>query len=153
MQPEEQRSMTTTITYPIQHHHRLKKRLFAVHNGVLAAILAWVVEVHVLGISLTTRFGSSAPRTLGLIQIIGVAAFATLTGWVLLSLMERRVTRAGVRWTVIATGVTLVSLALPVFAATSQSATIALIVMHLAVGASYIPFMNCSSLTAGESLR
>lgn len=140
---------TTTITSSVHHHRSTRTlRLFAMHNGVLAAIVAWVVEVHLLGISLMTRFGSSAPRTLPLFQIIAVSAFVSLAGWAVLSFMERRSSRAAVSWTVLAVVAMLASLALPIAAAASVSALVGLIVMHVAVGASYVPFMYRSARRA-----
>ncbi|MGC8480904.1 MAG: DUF6069 family protein [Acidimicrobiales bacterium] len=139
---------TTTMTGTVPHRNTLKIRLFAVHNAVLAAIVAWVVEVHLLGISLVTQFGSSAPRTLPLVQIIAVSGAVSLAGWAVLSFIERRSGRAAVSWTVLAVAVVFASLALPIAAAVSVASMVALIVMHIAVAASYVPFMYRSALRA-----
>ncbi len=125
----------------------VKMRIFAVHNAVVAAVITWVVEVHVLGIHLGIRFGTGAATTLGLAQIIGVSLVVSLLGWALLSFAERRLSRATILWTVTAVGVVVVSLALPLAATTSTAAMIGLIIMHILVGAGFIPFMYRSSLS------
>ncbi|MHB1733033.1 MAG: DUF6069 family protein [Ferrimicrobium acidiphilum] len=124
-----------------------KMRIFAVHNAVVAAVVAWVVEVHVLGIHLGIRFGTGAATTLGLAQIIGVSLAVSLLGWALLSIAERRLPRATILWTVVAVGVVVASLALPLTATTSTTAMIGLIIMHILIGAGFIPFMYRSSLS------
>ncbi len=135
----------TTIADPRQLHNPLKRRVFAVHNAVVAAVVVWAIEVHVLGITLGTQFGSAAATTLGIAQIIGVTLFVSLAGWALLAFMERRLSRAATPWTVIAVGVLLASLALPLFATTSTASMIGLIIVHFSVAAGYIPFMYRST--------
>jgi len=134
-----------------QLHNPLKVRAFAVHNAVVAAIVVWAIEVHVLGIDLGTRFGpSGAVTTLWVGQIIGASLFVSLAGWVLLSLMERRLPHAAKIWTVTALGVVTASLALPLFATTSTASMVALIIMHLSIAAGYIPFMYRSCRSASQ---
>lgn len=71
-------------------------------------------------------------------QVIGIAMAASLAGWLLLALLERRTRHARLAWTIIALAALAASLALPL-AATTASATVGLIVMHLTVGAAVIP--------------
>jgi hypothetical protein len=66
---------------------------------------------------------------------------ASLLGWLLLALLERRTPRARLVWTSIALAALAASLALPLAVATTTSAAAGLIVMHLAVGAAVIPAM------------
>ncbi len=66
---------------------------------------------------------------------------ASLLGWLLLTLLERRTPRARRLWTTIALAALAASLALPLTAATTNSAASGLIVMHLTVGAAVIPAM------------
>ena len=66
---------------------------------------------------------------------------ASLLGWLLLALLERRTPQARLRWTTIALASLAASLALPLAVATSRLAAAALIVMHLTVGAVVIPAM------------
>ena len=107
-------------------------------GGALAAALAWIVEVPVLGIHLTFRFGAGHIQTIAIGQVIGVTVAASLLGWLLL---ERRAPDARLLWTAIALASLAASLALPLAAATTSSAVAGLIVMHVTVGAVVIPAM------------
>jgi apolipoprotein N-acyltransferase len=98
------------------------------------------VEVPLLGIHLNYRFGTGPIQTIAVGQVIGVSLAAALLGWLLLAVLERRTPHARRVWTTIALVVLAASLALPL-AATTTSATIALVVMHLLVGAAVIPAM------------
>jgi hypothetical protein len=64
---------------------------------------------------------------------------ASLFGWLLLVLLERRTPQARILWTTIALAALAASLALPLAFAATSSAAIGLIVMHVAVGAVVIP--------------
>lgn len=125
-------------------------------GGAAAAAIAWAVEVPLLGVRLTIRFGAMRPETVVAGQIVGAAVVAALLGWLLLAALERRtpVSRTpysrtpysqtpGPRaaWTGIALVVLIASLALPLTAATTTSAAAGLIILHLAVGAAVIPGM------------
>jgi hypothetical protein len=116
-----------------------RARALCAAGGALVAALAWLVEVPLLGIHLTFRFGAGHIQTIAAGQVIGVAAAASLLGWLLLALLERRTQRARLLWTIIALAALAASLALPLAAATTTSAAAGLIVMHLTVGAAVIP--------------
>jgi hypothetical protein len=118
-----------------------RARALCAAGGALAAALVWVVEVPLLGIHLTVRFGAGHLQTIAVGQVIGVALAASLLGWLLLALIERRTPRARIIWTTIAVVVLAASLALPLSAATTTSAVAGLIVMHVAAGAAVIPVM------------
>ena len=118
-----------------------RARALCAAGGALAAALAWTVEVPLLGIHLNVRFGAGQVQTIGVGQVIGVTVAASLLGWLLLTLLERRTPRARLRWTTIALASLAASLALPLTAATTISAASGLIVMHLTVGAAVIPAM------------
>ena len=66
---------------------------------------------------------------------------ASLLGWLLLALLERRTPHARLLWTIIVLAALAASLALPLAAATTTSGAAGLIAMHLAVGAAVIPAM------------
>ena len=136
--------------YAHAHHHRTaavpdikqgRTRALCVVGGALAAALAWVVEVPLLGIHLNVRFGTGHIQTIAVGQVIGVSLAASLLGWLLLTLLERRTPRARLLWTTIALAALAASLALPLAAATTTSAAVGLVVMHLTVGAAVIPAM------------
>ena len=99
------------------------------------------MEVPLLGVHLTFRFGAGHSQTITVGQVVGVSLAASLAGWLLLALLERRTTHARLRWTTIALVALAASLALPLAAATTTSAAVALVVMHLTVGTAVIPAM------------
>jgi Family of unknown function (DUF6069) len=107
----------------------------------LAAALTWIVEVPVLGIHLDYRFGTGHALSISVGQVIGVALAASLLGWLLLALLERRTSHARLLWTAIALAAVVVSLGAPLAGATTTAAVVGLIVMHLIVGAAVIPAM------------
>jgi len=107
-----------------------------------------------LGIHLNVRFGAARMhtgaghiQTISVGQVIGVAVAASLLGWLLLALLERRTPQARIRWTAIALAALAASLALPLAFATTTSAVAGLIVMHLTVGAVVIPAMARTART------
>jgi Family of unknown function (DUF6069) len=118
-----------------------RPRALCVAGGALAAALAWIVEVPLLGIHLNVRFGTGHIQTIPVGQVIGAAVTASLLGWLLLTLLQRRTPHARLLWTTIALVALAASLALPLAAATTTSAAAGLIVMHLTVGAAVIPAM------------
>ncbi len=77
-----------------------------------------------------------------------VALTASLLGWALLAVLERRTTRAQMAWTWTAVTVLLVSLAGPLTAEASVPAKTTLVVMHLAVAAVLIPTLRRSRMPA-----
>jgi hypothetical protein len=121
--------------------HRPVDVALCVAGGALAAALAWIVEVPLLGIHLNVRFGTGHIQTIPVGQVIGAAVAASLLGWLLLTLLERRTRHARLLWTTVAVAALAASLALPLAAATTTSAVVGLIVMHLTVGAAVIPAM------------
>jgi hypothetical protein len=133
---------TTTTTAPAAPDiNQGRTRALCAAGGALAAALAWIVEVPLLGIHLNVRFGTGHVQTIPVGQVIGVAAAASLLGWLLLALLQRRTRHARLLWTNIALAALAASLALPLAAATTTSAAAGLIMMHLTVGAAVIPAM------------
>jgi predicted permease len=124
-----------------------RARALCAAGGILAAVLAWTVEVPLLGIHLNYRFGAGHTQTIAAGQVIGVTAAAALLGWLLLAILQRRTPRARSLWTIIALAALLSSLALPLAAATTTSAAAGLVVMHLTVGAAVIPAMARTART------
>jgi hypothetical protein len=122
-------------------------RALCAAGGALAAALAWIVEVPLLGIHLNFRFGTGHIQTIAVGQIIGVTVAASLLGWLLLALLQRRTAHARLLWTTTALAVLAASLALPLAAATTTSAIAGLIVMHMTVGVVVIPAMAHTART------
>ena len=138
--------LTATTTPAVRDVKRSRARALAVAGGAAAAAIAWAIEVPLLGIRLSVRFGGMPPQTVVAGQVIGAALVAGLLGWLLLALLgrlaqHRGATRTGATWSGAALLVLAVSLALPLTAATTTSAAIALTVLHLTVAAAVIPAM------------
>jgi len=133
--------MLTITTRAVPHVEQGRARALCAAGGALAAALTWIVEVPLLGIHLNFRFGAGHIQTIALGQVIGVAVAASLFGWLLLALLERRTPRARLLWTTVALTALAASLALPLAVATTSSAVAGLIAMHLTVGAAVIPAM------------
>src|SRR5580698_296131 len=133
--------LTTTTAAAVPHIKQGRARALSAVGGALAAALAWVVEVPLLGIHLTVRFGAGHIQTIAVGQVLGVTVAASLLGWLLLALLERRTPYARLLWTTAALAALAASLALPLAAATTTSAIAGLIVLHLTVGAAVIPAM------------
>ena len=138
--------MLTTTAPAVPDIKQGRARALCAAGGALAAALAWIVEVPLLGIHLTVRLGpghmhtgASHIQTITIGQVIGVTVAASLLGWLLLALLERRTPRARLLWTISALAALAASLALPLIAATTTSAAAGLIAMHLTVGAAVIP--------------
>ena len=124
-----------------------RARALCVAGGALAAALAWTVEVPLLGIHLNFRFSAGHIQTIAVGQVIGVTVAATLLGWLLLALLERRASRAALIWITIALAALAASLTLPLAVATTTSAVAGLVIMHLTVGAAVIPAMAHTART------
>ena len=139
--------MLTTTARAVPDIKQGRARALCTAGGALAAALAWIVEVPVLGLHLTVRFGAGHTQTIAIGQVIGVTVAASLLGWLLLTLLERRTPRARLRWTTIALAALAASLTLPLAAGTTTSAVAGLIVMHLTVGAVVIPAMAHTART------
>jgi hypothetical protein len=133
--------MLTTTAPAVPDIKQGRTRALCAAGGALAAALAWIAEVPLLGIHLNFRFGTGHIQTIAVGQVIGVTVAASLLGWLLLALLERRTPHARPLWATIALVALAASLALPLAAATTTSAVVGLVVMHLTVGAAVIPAM------------
>ena len=139
--------MLTTTAPAVPDFKPGRARALSAAGGALAAALAWIAEVPLLGIHLNFRFGAGHIQTIAAGQVIGVTVAASLLGWLLLALLERRTPHARLLWTTIALAALAASLALPLAAATTTSAITGLIVMHMTVGAVVIPAMAHTART------
>ena len=82
---------TTTAARAVPDIKQGRGRALCAAGGALAAALAWIVEVPLLGIHLTFRFGTGHIQTIAAGQVIGVTVAASLLGWLLLALLQRRI--------------------------------------------------------------
>jgi len=143
---------TTTINYAAPSTgHVGRIRVMGVAGAVLAALAVWAIAVPLLGTDLLIRFGSGAAQGVGLGYVVGASLVASLAGWGLLALMERRTARALTIWTGVAVVVLVVSLTLPLTAGTTTSARAALALMHVAVAAVLIPTLRRGSAVQHQS--
>jgi hypothetical protein len=133
--------MLTTTAPAVPDIKQGRTRALCAAGGALAAAVAWIVEVPLLGIHLDFRFGAGHIQTIAVGQVIGVSLAASLLGWLLLAVLDRRTSHARAVWASVALVALAVSLALPLAAATNTSALVGLVVMHLTVGAAVIPAM------------
>ena len=139
-----------TITAPaVPDIRQARTRALCVAGGALAAVLAWSVEVPLLGIDLNFRYGTSHTQIVAAGQVIGASLAALLLGWLLLAVLEQRTVYARTLWTSLALAGLAASVALPLTvattvattAATTPAAIVGLVVMHLTIGAAVIPAM------------
>jgi hypothetical protein len=162
--------MSAAVTPAVRDVKRNRARALCIAGGAAAAAIAWAVEVPLLGIRLTVRFGAMAPQTVVAGQVVGAALVAGLLGWLLLAALDRRAAHARTAhvstghistghistghistvWTAAALLVLAVSLALPLAAATTTSAAVGLVVLHLVVGAVVIPGLAGTARIAGQ---
>jgi Family of unknown function (DUF6069) len=133
--------MLTTTAPAVPDIKQRRARALCAAGGALSAALAWIVEVPLLGIHLNFRFGAGHVQTIAVGEVIGVTVAASLLGWLLLALLERRTSHARLLWSITALTLLAASLALPLAAATTTSAAAGLIVLHVTVGAAVIPAM------------
>ena len=131
--------------------HRGAARAASVATATAAAVAVWAVAVPALGTHLLVRFGGGSPQTVGAGFVAGAALAASLAGWGLLALLERRTRHARAIWTAVAIAVTVASLGLPLSAGTTAAATTALALMHLAVAAVLIPALRRSAAWQGAT--
>jgi predicted permease len=137
---------TTSRSYTTPVNGRLlRTRGLGVAGGVAAAVAVWVIAVPILGLHLLVRFGNGPSQSIGLDFVVGATLIASLLGWALLAVLERRTPRARTIWTVVAVVVLLVSLSLPLTAGIAASTKVALAAMHLAVAAVLIPTLRATS--------
>lgn len=137
---------TTTMEYTTAAATRLSRtRVLGIGGAVTAAVAVWAVAVPLLGLHLIIRFGTGSPQSIGLDYVVGASLIASLAGWGLLAMLERRSPHARLIWTIGALVVLLVSLSLPFSAGITASTRAALAAMHVAVAAVLIPALRIRS--------
>lgn len=110
-----------------------RRRWLTVLAAMVAATATWVVAVPLLGIDLVVSPAGGAEQTVGPMAVMLTGVLAGLAAWLLLALLEKWTTRAGLVWRVVAALVLMVSLVGPLSAG-SGPATAVLLVLHLLVG-------------------
>ncbi|MGH3400395.1 MAG: DUF6069 family protein [Streptosporangiaceae bacterium] len=139
--------MLAATTPAVRDVRRIRARALGV---AAAAAIAWSVEVPLLGVRLSIKFGAMHAQTVVAGQVIGAALVAGLLGWLLLALLDQRIVRARAAWTGAALLVLVLSLALPLAAATTTSAAVGLLVLHVVVAAAVIPALAATARRPGR---
>jgi hypothetical protein len=147
--------MLAATTPAVRDVRRIRARALAVAGGAAAAAIAWSIEVPLLGVRLSVKFGPMHPQTVVAGQIIGAALVTGLLGWLLLAVLERATpgvlpVSARTAWTGAALLVLVLSLGLPVAAATTTAAAVGLVVLHLVVAAAVIPVLAATARPASR---
>ena len=110
-----------------------RTRALGVVGATLAAVVVWTLAVPILGVHLITRFGNADAQDVGIGLVITGSLIGSLAGLGLLVVLERISSRAMAIWTVVAIGVLVVSLSLPLVAGTTTPTKATLALMHVAV--------------------
>lgn len=128
----------------------IQSRVLAVITATLAALIVWGVTVPLLGVALTVRTSAGVGRiqTIGPGVVLIVSLSASLLGWGLLAILERRTRRARNVWTATAGFALTLSLIGPLTAATTTAAAVTLTSLHLGVAAALIPMLRRTAALA-----
>jgi hypothetical protein len=126
--------MATTSGQRNRLSSKLIHRSATVVGATAAALATWGLAVPVAGIELDVRVGGET-SDVGVGEVAVTAALAALTAWATLVLLERWTANARKSWTILAALVLLASLAGPLGSAVGAGAALALIAMHVVVGA------------------
>lgn len=113
-------------------------RAAVVAGAAGAGLAVWLVAVPIMGVELTARTGGGGELAVGPPSVAVAGVLAALAGWGLLALLERAETRARGVWTAVAVTVLVLSLAGPLFQATTVAAGAVLVAMHVAVGTTIV---------------
>ncbi|WP_245673900.1 DUF6069 family protein [Actinoplanes rectilineatus] len=136
MTNEPRQSSDTTTRPATRATVRRSRRALSVVAGAGGALLLWTVDVVGTGTDLTVRQGDDV-REVGPAAVVLTALLAGLAAWALLALLENRLRRPARAFRLIAVTMLLLCLVGP-FAATTTGGCLALIAMHVTVGAALI---------------
>lgn len=113
---------------------RNRLRLSAIVLALCATHIIWAFSYWIAGIDLVVQTGSgNATRTVGSFSVVVATAVAGLAAWGVALLLERSVSRARTLWMAVSLSALAISLLGPL-SATTASAAIVLLVMHLTAG-------------------
>jgi hypothetical protein len=147
---DEEDDMLTATSPAVRTARPNLTRALCAAGGALAATVAWSVEVPLGGTKLRISFGGAHAQTVVLGEVIGAALIAGLLGWLLLVVIDWLTPDSRIVWTSLAVIVLGASLVLPLTAATTPSAAVNLIVLHLVVAAVVIPGMAFTARRPGQ---
>jgi hypothetical protein len=138
---DEEDDVLTATTPEVRDARPNRTRAMFAAGGAAAAAVAWSIEVPLGGARLSVSFGGAHPQTVVAGEVVGAAIVAGLLGWLLLAVLEWLTPDSRIVWTSLAVIVLAASLVLPVTAATTPSAAVNLVVLHLVVAGVVIPGM------------
>lgn len=127
--------------------NRLSRPLGVIATTAAAAI-TWFVVSRIVGEHLLVRFPGGPVQSIGIASVVGATVMGSLVGWGLLVVLERSVERPRLKWTVVALAAATLSLLLPLATATSTSALLGLVAMHLVVAAVLVTVLRGGSKDA-----
>lgn len=111
-----------------------------------AALILWTVVDPIGGLDLTVgKPGATTP--VGAVSVAVAALVSGLAGWALLAIFERTLDRPARIWTITATIVFLLSLAVGPVGGTDGGDKLTLAGLHLIVAAVVIPWLRASATT------
>jgi hypothetical protein len=117
---------------------RRARRALVILAALAAALLDWVLWAKIIGADLVVDQGFG-PQAVQPVLVAAAPILSGLSAWLLLAFLERFAgRRATTVWRVIAAVVLLGSLWSPITMALSVTAAIALVSMHVVVGAIFI---------------
>lgn len=119
-------------------------RAVIVGAAVLSALAVWAVLSPLLGWQLEAKQGAATVQV-GAGSVAVAAAVASLAGWGLLALLERRAVQAKRTWTIVALAFTAVSLLGPWGSGIGADSKAGLAALHLAVAAVVVPGLRRTS--------
>lgn len=123
-------------------------RALGVAAATAGAVGVWALIEPVLGVEVRGPAYGAATETsdVGAVQVLIVTASAGLAGWALLALLERFTARAARIWAGMAVLALFLSLGGPLSGSGVSSANrVALVILHLVVGAVLIPALYRSA--------
>jgi len=124
---------------------RTRIRVLAVAGAVAAALVAFTIAKALVGDLRQPGFGNGAPQPLSAGAVVIAALLASLLGWALLALLQRRTTNPRRAWMIVAPLALLGSLAGPLSGhGISAANRLALVLLHIAVAAVLIPLYHRS---------
>lgn len=123
-------------------------RLLTVLAGAGAALAVWALAELAFGIRLHSPAFEASGATFEISPplVVTTALVPALAGWALLALLERLTSRAAQLWLAIALLALAASLSMPLSGSGLDAAQrVALVAMHLAVGAAVVPTLYGSA--------
>ncbi|UUT36658.1 DUF6069 family protein [Microbacterium elymi] len=113
------------------------RRSAALVGAAILALIVWLIAVPVLGLTPEVGAGATA-QTIGPLAIVIVPLLAGGVAWALLAGLERMSRRGRRTWQIIGWAVLAVSLLGPLLMGATGGVLVALLIMHVLVGATLI---------------